>query len=78
MEREFQREGLPVNPHVDLKNTFDDPWETTAWDPLEHVHLEDDPAAEMEMTEVSGELNGRRRRESAHGTPLVVPPMRPV
>ena len=53
MEREFQREGLPVNPHVDLKNTFDDPWERTPWEPLAHVHLQSDWAPETELVEVS-------------------------
>ena len=56
MEREFQREGLPVNPHLDLKNTFDDPWQPTAWEPLAHVRLQSDYAAETDATQVSVEI----------------------
>lgn len=58
MEREFKREGLPVIPHVDLSNAFDDPWHPPPWNPLADVQLESDSTAETESLEVSREFIG--------------------
>ena len=53
MERSFQREGLLVNPHVDLRETFDDAWEPSPpWGALVGLQLEDDRTEEEAPPEV--------------------------